>query len=132
MLKEQAMDIERFKDRGRRMDDEICQALGKALGYPWFKDDQKNFPGTTEANGVCVGDHVSESIAAEAAKRIEEQAEQLESIRAAFGLHPEYEHNRLMEFIESTRHEARDYCNVSAKCAEQAKEIGQLKADLNR
>lgn len=53
-----------------REDDEICQTLGKALGYPWFKDDQKNFPGATEANGVCVGDHVAASLAAEAAAEL--------------------------------------------------------------
>lgn len=50
---------------------ELEQLLGRALGYPWFKDDQVNFPGSTEADGVCVGEHVPESIAAEAAARIE-------------------------------------------------------------
>lgn len=49
---------------------EIDQILGKALGYPWYKDDQKNFPGATEANGVCTGDHVPESLAMEAAARL--------------------------------------------------------------
>ena len=49
----------------------IEQTLGRALGYPWYKDDQKNFPGSTDEDGVCVGDHVAESIAAEAAHRIE-------------------------------------------------------------
>jgi hypothetical protein len=53
-----------------KSNEEICQTLGQALGYPWFKDDQKNFPGATEVNGVCVGDHVAESIATEAARRI--------------------------------------------------------------
>jgi hypothetical protein len=49
---------------------EIEQILGKALGYPWYKDDQKNFPGATEADGVCIGDHVAVTIAMEAADRI--------------------------------------------------------------
>lgn len=53
-----------------RQNDEICQTLGKALGYPWFKDDQKNFPGATEAIGVCVGEHVAESLADETARKI--------------------------------------------------------------
>lgn len=53
-----------------QQNEEICQTLGKVLGYPWFKDDQKNFPGATEAEGVCVGEHVAETIAAEAAARI--------------------------------------------------------------
>jgi len=50
-----------------KMDDEIGQTLGRALGYPWYKDDQVNFPGATEANGVCVGEHVAATIAMEAA-----------------------------------------------------------------
>lgn len=53
-----------------RMNDAMCQSLGKALGYPWFKDDQQNFPGSTSDNGVCVGDHVAESLADEAARTI--------------------------------------------------------------
>lgn len=50
--------------------DDICQTLGKALGYPWFKDDQDTFPNAVEADGVCVGEHVAASIAGEAASRI--------------------------------------------------------------
>ena len=49
---------------------EIEQVLGAALGYPWFFQDQKNFPGATEDHGVCVGEHVAESIAEEAAVEI--------------------------------------------------------------
>jgi hypothetical protein len=60
----------RIKDACTRQNDEICQTLGKALGYPWYKDDQKNFPGATEANGVCVGEHVAESLAMEAAREL--------------------------------------------------------------
>jgi len=51
---------------------EVEQALGKALGYPWYKDDQKNFPGATEADGVCVGEHIAVTIAREAARKITE------------------------------------------------------------
>lgn len=53
--------------------DEICQILGKALGYPWYKDDQKNFPGCSELDGVCPGDHVAVSLAIEAAEWIKER-----------------------------------------------------------
>jgi hypothetical protein len=53
-----------------RSNDFICQVLGKALDYPKFSDDQKNFPNASESDGVCVGDHVSESIAIEAAEEI--------------------------------------------------------------
>lgn len=60
-------DLEKFL---AKENDEICQILGKAIGYPWYKDDQKNFPGATEEDGVCVGAHVSVTIAMEAADRI--------------------------------------------------------------
>lgn len=63
---------DRMKVAASRSNEEVCQSLGKALGYPWFKDDQANFPGSTEANGVCVGEHVAESIANEAARKITE------------------------------------------------------------
>jgi len=60
----------RLREACIKSNDTICQALGKALGYPWFKDDQTNFPGADESSGVCVGEHVAESIAEEAADRI--------------------------------------------------------------
>jgi hypothetical protein len=50
---------------------ECEQIAGKALGYPWYKDDQKNFPGATEADGVCVGEHVGDSIVEELARAYE-------------------------------------------------------------
>jgi hypothetical protein len=53
-----------------KTNEEVQQILGKVLNYPWFKDDQKNFPGATEQHGVCVGDHVTETIAEEAAAKI--------------------------------------------------------------
>ena len=49
---------------------EIEQTLGQALGYPWFKDDQENWPGSTEEHGVCVGEHVPMTLAMEAADRL--------------------------------------------------------------
>jgi hypothetical protein len=57
---------------------EIEQILGKALGYPWFKDDQCNFPNATEADGVAVGDHTAWSLAMCAADRIKELQEKLD------------------------------------------------------
>ena len=53
-----------------KMDAEISQTLGKVLGCPWFKDDPTNFPDATEADGVCVGDEVAESLAVGAARQI--------------------------------------------------------------
>jgi hypothetical protein len=60
---------------------DIEQSLGKALGYPWYKDDPKNFPDATEESGVCVGEHVPASIAAEAARRITELEAALTGLR---------------------------------------------------
>ena len=48
----------------------IEQILGKALGYPWYKDDPKNFPNATEADGVCIAPHTAASLAMEAAHMI--------------------------------------------------------------
>jgi hypothetical protein len=70
VLERAADEIERLRLACTKMNDEVCQRLGKALGYPWFKDDQENFTGATEESGVCTGEHVAESIAAEAARRI--------------------------------------------------------------
>lgn len=60
----------RTQDAYQKTDSEVVQTLGKALRYPWFKDDPANFPGATEADGVAVGDHVAETLAMEAARRI--------------------------------------------------------------
>ena len=49
---------------------EIEQILGKALGYPWYKDDPKNFPTATEADGVCVAPNTAASLAMHAADKI--------------------------------------------------------------
>ena len=69
-------EIARLRSAISETNADICQTLGRALGYPKFCDDQQTFPGATESSGVCAGDHVAESIAVEAAKRIE-------SLRAA-------------------------------------------------
>lgn len=64
-------------DKSREESEEIEQILGKALKYPWFKDDPKNFPTATEEDGVCVGDHTAWSLAMCAADRIKELEEEL-------------------------------------------------------
>ena len=55
-------EVSRLRDALSRTNDEISQTLGKALGYPRFSDDQKNFPGAT-GDDVCVGEHVAETLA---------------------------------------------------------------------
>lgn len=76
-LAEREATIADFKQASAKENDEICQLLGKAMGYPWFKDDQKNFPGSTEEHGVCVGEHVAVTLAMEAEKTIAEQGAKL-------------------------------------------------------
>lgn len=56
------------------------QIAGKALGYPWFKDDQKHFPGATEEDGVCIGEHVGDTIVEELAQAKIAMAEALRSL----------------------------------------------------
>ena len=82
---EAASEIERLRLAFTELNAEVCQRLGKALGYPWFRDDQENFPGATEENGVCTGDHVAESIADEAADEIERLREALAAALVARG-----------------------------------------------
>ncbi len=60
---------------------EVEQVLGKALGYPWLKDDPKNFPDATEEDGVCVGAHVAGTIAAEAADTLRDLSVEVDRLR---------------------------------------------------
>lgn len=76
-------ECERLRNACAKSNDEIGQVLAKALGYHWFKDDQKNFPGATEENGVCIGDHVAESLADEAAKGLVARDKEIERLREA-------------------------------------------------
>ena len=76
-------EIDALRSACAKQDEEICQTLGQALNYPWYKDDQKNFPGATEAEGVCVGEHVAESLAVEAAKKIDALRAEVERLRMA-------------------------------------------------
>jgi len=57
--------------------EKIEQILGKALGYPWYKDDPDIFPKATEADGVCVGVETAWSLAMIAADRLKELEEKL-------------------------------------------------------
>ena len=73
-------ELSRLKLAYAKSHEEICQVVGKALGYPWFKDDQKNFPGATEECGVCVGEHVAETIVAELASKYTEARERIKKL----------------------------------------------------
>ena len=70
ILAEREAEINRLRKSAIQHDHYVCQTLGKALGYPRFVDDQKNFPGATDADGVCTAEHVPETLAKEAADEI--------------------------------------------------------------
>jgi hypothetical protein len=80
-------------------DNRIEQAIGKVLGYPAYKDDQKNFPNATEANGVCVGDHVAESLVMELVGRFKE----LERINSVLEQQLILENKPISEAIKEAR-----------------------------
>lgn len=62
-------------DKARKESEEIEQILGKALGYPWYKDNPDTFPKAIEADGVCVGIETAWSLAKIAADKIKELEE---------------------------------------------------------
>ena len=74
---------------------EIEQILGKALGYPWFKDDQENFPNATEADGVVTAGptwHVA-THAADKIKELQEKLDKEYERGYEEGVDAEYERN---------------------------------------
>lgn len=76
-------EIARLRKACAQQSDAVMQLLGKALGYPWFKDHADLFPGqTTEEHGICPGDHSAESMADEAAQRITTQAAEIARLEA--------------------------------------------------
>jgi hypothetical protein len=89
-LAEQSAKIKRLRDGIAKQSLEIEQTCGKVLDYPWFKDDQKNFPGATEKDGVCVGDHVAETIAAELARKYTEAMDRIKRLEEAGDAHMEW------------------------------------------
>ena len=85
-----------------KMEHEIQQVVGKALGYPWFKDDQKNFPCSIEADGVCVGEHVAVTLADEAAATIADLRRQLAEADARTAKAVEEEREACAKIVEET------------------------------
>lgn len=109
---------ERLRNVASKSNEEVCQSLGKALGYPWFKDDQANFPGSTEEHGVCVGDHVAESIADEAARCLTQAERQRDELRKALEFYAQPIWSIRGEFPEPSPHsEYRPDCGDTARQA---------------
>ena len=81
-ITEQAAEIKKLEDIGCKTDGEIEQILAQAIGgFPWYKDDQKNFPNSTEKDGVCVGDHTPVTLAMTAAKVIVKQEAEIKRLK---------------------------------------------------
>ena len=66
-----AADLERLRRACTVQNDAVCQTLGRVVGYPRYADDQSRFPSATEDDGVCIGDHVAETLAVEVASALE-------------------------------------------------------------
>lgn len=65
-------ELERLRRAVAQQENEIQQVLGKALGFPYYADDQKTFPGSTRQDGVFTGIHVAATLADLAAQRLNE------------------------------------------------------------
>lgn len=72
------------------MERDIEQTLAQAIGgFPWYKDDQANFPGATEADGVCTGEHTVLTLADMAADTIRSLRERLAAAERNVGHVPD-------------------------------------------
>ena len=69
-LAEAQAEIEQLRSAWSAQDDEICQTLGAALGFPRYCDDLATFPDATESDGVCVGMYTAATMAFYAAGEI--------------------------------------------------------------
>jgi hypothetical protein len=100
--RERAERAERERDAALKDVDECQQIAGKVLGYPWYKDDQKNFPNANDANGVCIGEHCGSSIVQELANAL---IKRRELCRRA-----ERERDAYSKALDEIDHEVRDNC----------------------
>lgn len=73
--------LNRFRAALFKMSHEIDQTLGKALGYPRYDDADYPQPEGNFRDEVCTGEHVPETLAAEAARRIRELEAELDEER---------------------------------------------------
>lgn len=84
LLHDAIAEIDRLRAAIAAQSHAIEQTLGKALGYPRFADDKKNFPDAT-GDDVCVGEHTAETLAVEAAGWIENLKEKIRRLQGALG-----------------------------------------------
>jgi len=67
---------------------EAEQVAGKALGYPYYKDDLKNFPDCNEEDGVCTGEHTPVTIVMELAEKYKALQSREKAMREALEWQP--------------------------------------------
>jgi len=77
---EEILRLKGVRDKMLQEFHEIEQILGKALKYPWLKDDQKTFPLATEKDGVTIGAETAWSLAMQASDRIKALEERNENL----------------------------------------------------
>lgn len=85
VLLEAKLTLQTMAKSASTVNDSICQTLGRALGYPRYADDQRTFPGATDKDGVCVGEHVAETLADEAAGKLKDQQETIDRLHTVCG-----------------------------------------------
>lgn len=74
-LAEARAEVDRLRQACVKQQHDIQQVLGKALGYPAFPQE------FNAGNQVCVGDHIAETLADEAANKLAAQSAEVERLR---------------------------------------------------
>jgi len=64
-------EIQRLRNVIITQSNTIVTTLAPALGYPLYCDDQDTFPNTDPSNGYNIGDNTAESLAMEAADKLQ-------------------------------------------------------------
>ncbi len=97
LMRELLAEREKMRNAAMKNEREIQQSLGKALGFPWFKDDPKNFPLATEADGVTTGEHCAATLAEEAARMLAVQQARIRELEEEAGTQREFYPHRTKE-----------------------------------
>lgn len=59
----------------------VEQLAGKALNYPYYYKDKKNFPDATKKDGVCIGEHVPVTIVDELVGEFKRQKKKIKKLK---------------------------------------------------
>ena len=75
--------VEHYKTACHKMNNEVCQVLGKALKFPMYKDSPEVFSGSDDSTGYFTEPHTAESMADLAADKIAELGKKEKILRLA-------------------------------------------------